>query len=204
MEPGKLTIRRTMKLLLTFAAIAALAFAAGPVPQRRGRAQLPAAKTESVTLTFQGATRRYLLHVPDSPGGAMVLAFHGGQETPENQQQISNLDTLSDRSRFIVAYPEGIGKSWADGRGTTNAEHEGADDVGFARAVVMDVARTHAIDRMRIYATGPSNGGIFVNRLGCEGSDLFVAIAPVVGKMASKIASTCRSPVVGAVVGVAG
>jgi len=142
--------------------------------------------------------------VPDSPGGALVLAFHGGQETPENQQQISNFDALADRSRFIVAYPEGIGKSWADGRGTTAADRDGIDDVGFARAVVVDIARTQAIDRMRIYATGPSNGGMFVNRLGCEASDLFVAIAPVIGTIASRLAPACHpsSPV--AVVGVQG
>jgi len=191
-----------VKLTIALAAIACLA--APIAAQRRGGPQKPSGKTETVTLPFQGTTRRYLLHVPDSPAGALVLAFHGGQETPENQQQISNFDALADRSRFIVAYPEGIGKSWADGRGTTNAEHEGADDVGFARAVVMDVARTHAIDRMRIYATGPSNGGIFVNRLACEASDLFVAVAPVIGTIASRIAANCRPPAVVAVVGVQG
>src|SRR5207249_1123293 len=89
-----------------------------------------------------------------------LRAKHAG-ERPENQQQISRFDAFSDRSRFIVAYPEGIDKSWADGRGTTAADRQGVDDVGFAKAVVMDIARMHAIDRMRIYATGPSNGGIF-------------------------------------------
>ena len=192
-----------MKLLLAAAAIAALAYAAETGVQRRG--QRPStATTESRTLTFQGASRRYIVHVPDAPGGALVLAFHGGQETPENQQQISHFDALSDRSHFIVAYPEGIGKSWADGRGTTNAERQGVDDVGFARAVVMDIARTHAIDRSRIYATGPSNGGIFVNRLGCEAPDLFVAIAPVIGAIASKLAPNCRPAAPIAVVGVQG
>ena len=72
-----------MKLLLASAAIAALAFAAQPAAQRRGRLpQRPAAKTQSATITFQGRERRYLVHVPDAPGGALVLAFHGGGETP--------------------------------------------------------------------------------------------------------------------------
>jgi polyhydroxybutyrate depolymerase len=193
-----------VKLLSAATVLLALTLAVDPSAQRRGRPSQPAAKTVSVTLEFQGTTRRYLVHVPDSPGGALLLAFHGGQETPENQQQISRFDALSDRSRFIVAYPEGIGKSWADGRGTTNAERQGVDDVGFARAVVMDIARTQAIDRTRIYATGPSNGGIFVNRLGCEASDLFVAIAPVIGAIASKFAAGCRPAASVAVVGIQG
>ena len=191
-----------MKLSSTAAVLAVLTARPADDGVQRGRSPKPASKTESVTLAFQGTTRRYLVHIPDAPNGALVLAFHGGQETPENQQQISHFDALSDRSRFIVAYPEGIGKSWADGRGTTNAERQGVDDVGFARAVVMDIARTHAIDRMRIYATGPSNGGIFVNRLGCEAPDLFVAIAPVIGAIASKLAPGCRPAAAIAVVGV--
>ena len=173
--------------------------------QRRGRPVRPsAAKTESVTIAFQERARRYIVHVPDSPGGALLLAFHGGGETPENQQQTSGFDVLSDRFHFVVAYPEGIERSWADGRGTTNADRQGIDDVGFAKAVVMDIARTQAIDRLRIYATGPSNGGIFVNRLGCEAADLFVAIAPVIGTIASKLAPNCRPSMPVAVIGVQG
>ena len=173
--------------------------------QRRGRPlRQPATKIDSVTLTVKGIARRYLLHVPDSPNGALVLAFHGGGETPENQEEISKLDTLSDRSRFIVAYPEGVGKSWADGRGTTAADMQGVDDVGFAREIVMDIARTHAVDRTRVFATGPSNGGIFVSRLGCDAADLFVAIAPVIGTIATKLAPTCRPAAPVAVVGVQG
>ncbi|HYM23658.1 MAG TPA: PHB depolymerase family esterase [Vicinamibacterales bacterium] len=194
-----------MKLTIGTAAAVVLVAAVPTTAQRRGRPAHPTiVKTESVALDYQGRTRRYLLHVPDSPGGALVLAFHGGGETPENQQQISSFDALSDRSRFIVAYPEGIGKSWADGRGTTNADRDGVDDVGFARAVVMDIAKTQAIDRTRIYATGPSNGGIFVNRLACDAPDLFVAVAPVIGTIASKLAPSCHPPVPVAVVGVQG
>ena len=191
--------------VLWLAAAIAVTTTAPSVAQRRGRALRPStAKTDSVTLIFQGTPRRYLLHVPDAASDTLVLAFHGGGETPENQQQISRFDALSDRSRFIVAYPEGIDKSWADGRGTTAADRQGVDDVGFAKAVVMDIARMHAIDRMRIYATGPSNGGIFVNRLACEASDVFVAVAPVIGTIATKLAPICHPSAPVAVVGVQG
>jgi polyhydroxybutyrate depolymerase len=52
----------------------------------------------------------------------LVLAFHGGSEMPENQEDISESDALSDRDRFIVAYLEGIDRSWADGRGSMSAD----------------------------------------------------------------------------------
>lgn len=155
-------------------------------------------------IAFQGMTRAYLLHVPPDPDGALVLAFHGGQEDATNQQQISGLDRLADREHFIVAYPEGIGKSWADGRGTTNADRQGVDDVGFAKAVVADIATAYQVDRERVYATGPSNGGIFANRLGCEAADTFAAIAPVIGTIATKLAASCRPSAPVAVVGIVG
>jgi polyhydroxybutyrate depolymerase len=153
--------------------------------------------TVSHTLTFQARTRRYLLHVPPNANGALVLAFHGGGESPENLESVTNLSTLADRERFIVAYPEGIDKSWADGRGTTTADKQGADDVGFAKAIVAAIAREHTVDRTRVFATGPSNGGIFSSRLACDGADTFVAIAPVIGTIAEKLAARCHpsSPV---------
>ena len=168
-----------------------------------GRGSAPSAAA-NVTLTFQGRTRSYLVHVPASADGALVVAFHGGGETAENQEQISGLDALSDRDHFIVAYPEGVGKSWADGRGTTNADKQGVDDVGFAKAVVADIAKAHRIDPARVYATGPSNGGIFSNTLGCRASDTFAAVAPVIGTVASAVAPTCHPPVAVAIVGVQG
>jgi len=161
-------------------------------------------------MTFQGLARRYLLHVPtggrtghDEPL-ALVVAFHGGGETPENLEEVTGFDALSDRERFVVAYPEGIERSWADGRGTTAADKKGVDDVGFAKAVVADIVRAQSIDLARVFATGPSNGGIFSNTLGCLASDTFAAIGPVIGTIAAPIALKCRPTDPVAVAGVQG
>ena len=62
----------------------------------------------------------------------------------------------------------------------------------------------HAIDRMRIYATGPSNGGIFVNRLACDAADMFAAVAPVIGTIATKLAPNCHPSTPVAVVAIQG
>lgn len=51
--------------------------------------------------------------------------------------------------------------------------------MGFARAIVEQVSTIVNIDQEKIYATGVSNGGAMAQRLGCEASDLFSAIAPV-------------------------
>jgi len=159
-----------------------------------------------VHLLSQGRDRRYLIHVPAhvaSPA-ALVLLFHGGSNTPEMMEEIGGFDLLSDREGFIVAYPAGIQKTWNDGRGTTEAAKAGVDDVAFVRQVIGDVEKKHSIDRNRIYAAGPSNGGIFSNRLGCEAADLFAAIGPVIGTLASNLASQCHPARPISVIGIVG
>jgi polyhydroxybutyrate depolymerase len=159
-----------------------------------------------ITLTHQGRTRQYLLHVPGVSIGAraLVLAFHGGGQSPDQMRQISGFNVIADRERFIVVYPEAFEKSWADGRHETQAEREGVDDVDFAKAVVADIARLFALDSSRIFATGLSNGGILAHRLGCEAADTFVAIAPVAASMATAIANTCRPVAPVAVIAIQG
>ncbi len=58
------------------------------------------------------------------------------------------------------------------------------DDVGFIAAVLDELEATLCVDLDRVYATGISNGGMFVHRLGCDLSDRFAAIAPVAGTIA--------------------
>jgi len=184
-----------MKPYLCAAVVAALA--SGAVAQQGARAMR--------TISSQGRTRNYLLHVPASPNGALVLVFHGGGGSPFDIESQTHFDDLSDREHFLVAYPEGFERSWADGRGTTKADREGLDDVALAKAIVSDIATTtHAVDRARVYATGPSNGGIFTNRLGCDAADVFAAIAPVIGTLAEKMALRCRPAARVSVVGVQG
>jgi polyhydroxybutyrate depolymerase len=199
-----------LRILPALAGLAvALLLVTAVVGQRAAVGAGSASAATSVTLQHHGVARRYLLHLPQTrPGeGAplpLVIAFHGGGEPPENLESITGFDALSDREHFIVAYPEGIDRSWADGRGTTAADRKGTDHVGFAKAVVADIARTHAVDRARVFATGPSNGGIFANTLGCAAADTFAAIAPVIGTIATAVAPKCHLSAPIAVIGVQG
>jgi polyhydroxybutyrate depolymerase len=141
-------------------------------------------------------SRRHLLHVPERLKAGtpvpLVLVFHGGSDTPENTEKFTGFSALADREGFIVSYPAGLAQSWADGRGTTAADRMGIDDIGFVRDVIAEISSRHRIDPKRIYATGPSNGGIFTHRLGCEIGGTFAAIAPVIAGIATTLAPNCR------------
>jgi polyhydroxybutyrate depolymerase len=140
-------------------------------------------------LEHGGRERSYRLHLPPHAGAhplPLVLAFHGGGGNARGFQRYAGLDPLAERDGFLVAYPNGSSRlfeerllTWNAGDCCGFASDTGVDDVGFALAVIEDVARQTALDRARVYATGHSNGAMLSYRLAAEASDRIAAIAPV-------------------------
>jgi polyhydroxybutyrate depolymerase len=58
------------------------------------------------------------------------------------------------------------------------------DDLGFIAQMLDRLERGLCLDLDRMYATGMSNGGMLVHRLGCDMPQRFAAIAPVGGTLA--------------------
>jgi polyhydroxybutyrate depolymerase len=143
----------------------------------------------TIAIEHDGRRRSYILHVPAKTGRALplVLAFHGGGGEAEGYKAYAGLDALSDREDFIVVYPNGSGLlprrllTWNAGECCGFAMNQRIDDVGFAMAVIDDVARRIAVDERRVYATGHSNGAMMAYRLGAERANRIAAIAPVAG-----------------------
>ena len=147
-----------------------------------------------------GTERNYFLHVPDDVDdpAPLVLVFHGGGPGGANKgrttARFTGFDDLADEHGFVVAAPSSYQGNWDDGRDTPHMPPEHVDDVAFVDAVIEDVAGQVAIDRSRIYATGVSNGGFFTERLACERTDTFAAVAPVIGTMAAPLDCAPTAP----------
>jgi polyhydroxybutyrate depolymerase len=99
------------------------------------------------------------------------------------------LDAIAEREGFVVAYPDGIGHHWNDGRPELDGT---ADDVAFIAALIDELAATYSLDRARVYVTGISNGAIMAYRLACELPDRIAAIAPVAGDVPLADLARCR------------
>jgi polyhydroxybutyrate depolymerase len=142
-----------------------------------------------LSLRHDGRTRRYVVHVPlaAASGRALpvLLSFHGAGGTPAAHQRFTRTDPLADREGFFVVYPEGTASgrllTWNAGTCCGPEVAGRVDDVGFALAVVDDLASRVAVDRKRLYATGMSNGGMMAHRLAAEASTRIAAIAPIAG-----------------------
>jgi len=134
-----------------------------------------------------GVKRTYVEHVPAKLGSIvpLLLSFHGHFGTGAGQARLTNFSALSDKYGFVVVYPDGIDRSWNDGRG-------GADDIGLVKALIADFSLRYPIDPKRIYVNGFSNGAMFSNYVGCTLASQIAAIATVEGYMPTEDAAGCH------------
>lgn len=58
------------------------------------------------------------------------------------------------------------------------------DDVGLVAKILDAIQSEFPVDSQRLYLLGVSNGGMMTLRLGCNLSDRFAAIAPIIGQLA--------------------
>jgi polyhydroxybutyrate depolymerase len=144
---------------------------------------------------FGGIPRTYTLHVPPGPANGLVINLHSAGNTGASHQALTHYDAIADAHGFVVAYPDGIDFSWADGRGASVPDRQRVDDVGFISALVTKLVAEFGIDPNRVYATGLSAGAFMANRLACERADLFAAVAPVDGTLGTNMACAPSEPV---------
>ena len=152
----------------------------------------PVAGTSEGRFTHAGRERRYLAVIPEGPGPfPLVAALHGRLGSGAQMLKLSGLVPIAQRERFVLVAPDGVGRSWADGRNTSPASKEGVDDVAFLVALVNEFVATHHVDPARVYAVGMSNGGFMALTLACRAPDTFSAVGSVTGFMGTDFAKTC-------------
>jgi polyhydroxybutyrate depolymerase len=189
--PMRLTFRRGSRLALVGVVFVLGSFAPGVTAWAWG------APPEAAQFDFGGIPRTYSLHVPAGVRGpsGLVVNLHAAGATGQQQAALTHYDAVSDAHGFVVVYPDGVDLSWADGRGASQPDRQGIDDVGFITALVGKLTADFGIDPGRVFATGLSAGAFMANRLACERADVFAAIAPVAGTLGSDVACNPSRPV---------
>ena len=146
-----------------------------------------------IAFTHQNLRRNYVVHVPPQAAARrplpVMLSFHGGGSNAEVMRSYTRMDIAADRDGYIAVYPNGSSGfqgrflTWNAGNCCGPAAALQIDDVGFALAVLDDLAARIPIDTSRIYATGLSNGAMMAYRLAAEASHRIAAVAGVAGAM---------------------
>ena len=180
---------RWRKIGLAFLAFLAVAFICGHLARARSQ-------DKRGSLQIDGRERTYVLHVPSSYDRTQVvpllLALHGRLGKGSGEERLAHLDKVSDKHGFLVVYPDGLDRSWADGRGGTPSDKNGVDDVKFLSTLIDKLEREYKVDEGRVYATGMSNGGFMSGRLACDLSNRISAVAIVAASLSESVAANCQ------------
>lgn len=158
------------------------------------------AQTDSITV---GALQRtYTVRLPSTYDGVtplpLVIAMHGGFGSGAQLENQSLLTATAEQEGFIVVYPDGVPnplgiRTWNAGGCCGYSMNNNIDDAGFISALLDTLFSELAIDTVRVYATGMSNGGFMSYRLACELSERFAAIAPVSATMTIDVCDPVRA-----------
>lgn len=133
------------------------------------------------SLTHQGRERTYLLRESTVPTDAVLIYFHGSQQSGSVGRKFTN--NTFDAVACHVVYPDGVEQHWNDARiGLHEKTRDlGVDDVGFVTALL---ARLHGyLGFSRVFLAGYSNGGQMVMRLMHEVPKLITGAATIAANM---------------------
>lgn len=176
--------------------------------------------TTNHSLDVEGLTRTFILHVPvnrpmSTGNGAvlpypLIIVLHGSSSSGADIEGTTNMDSLAEVNRSIVAYPDGIAgagglfpSDWNAGTCCGAAAREGIDDVGFIKALITEVSSKLSIDKTRIYVSGFSDGGRMAHRLACVMSEQIAAIGVVSGSLVDDACAPVKPVAVVAIHGTA-
>src|SRR3984893_12297188 len=132
-----------------------------------------------------GLSRTFLVHLPPSYGTqfqALVINYHGYDNTAQRTAQHTNMGAEADKEGFILVFPQAVDSppSWNAGIGAFGPTGD-ADDVQFTRDLISYLEKNYCVDAHRIYVTGYSLGGGMAYRVACTLSNQIAALATVAG-----------------------
>jgi polyhydroxybutyrate depolymerase len=140
---------------------------------------------ETISIQSGGITRTFIIHLAPSYGlipQALVITFHGYQNTALRTAQRTHLGDEADKAGFILVFPQGIDNppTWNAGIGADGPTGD-TNDVQFTSDLITYLEHNYCIDTHRIYVTGYSLGGGMAYRIACSLSNQIAAFATVAG-----------------------
>ncbi|MFL0351980.1 alpha/beta hydrolase family esterase [Xanthomarina sp. GH4-25] len=104
--------------------------------------------------------------IKENEKAPLLLNFHGSGMTALEHMMYTKTNQIAEEKGFIVVYPQGINNEWNVGFGQDY--DNGTKDIEFINVLIEKLIKNYPIDSTKIYATGLSRGGFFVQRLATE------------------------------------
>ncbi len=151
---------------------------------------------EEITLNDGNWDRTGLVYLPSSYNNGsdklpLILALHGRLGDGKGTVKFMKLNPKADALGYVVVYPDGISRSWADARNSGPAHDRGVDDITFLSKLIDECAAKYRIDTSRVYMVGMSNGGFMTTTFCCAKPEKIAAAVTVTGIMAVDPSTWC-------------
>lgn len=158
---------------------------------RRITSRRPAGTGEDTTakksIEVAGRTRTYLLQLPSNYTAAqrwpLVLVLNHHLLNASDAARITRFDDFAYRNGIIAVFPNSDGTSW---------DWQESSHIAFFNALLDSLEANNSVDPLRIYATGISNGGVMMFKLGCDLANRIAALSPVAALMPASLAENCH------------
>ncbi len=143
-------------------------------------------------ISVAGRSRSYYLYIPplwsQRQDKSVVIALHGGGTNGGSMARFSALSEKARKDGFMVAYPNGSGRSskvltWNSGACCGYASEHQIDDVQFINRLIDELIAQTGVDPVRVYVTGISNGAMMAYRIAAELAERVAAVAPIAGTL---------------------
>ncbi|MFI6361176.1 alpha/beta hydrolase family esterase [Nocardia sp. NPDC050630] len=138
-------------------------------------------------LAVDGLMRSVAVRPPREQNAPLVVVLHGNFSGSARtyarpiMYDWTSFAAHADEWGIAVAYPQGHGGCWADGRGVTTADESGVDDVSFLCAVIDWCGDRFGTVPDRTLVAGISNGAFMSHRFALEAADRVPVLAAVAG-----------------------
>lgn len=146
-------------------------------------------KQVNLTIKVNGTNRTMIVYTPNtvSKNMPLMIVTHGMNQDAGYQASCDHMYELIDKEKFIIAYLNGIDRTWDTG---------GTRDRNFVSQTIEEMYNKYTINKNRVYWSGFSMGSAFIYSSMADMLDKIAAFAPTSGiAFGGKEFMKCKKPV---------
>lgn len=146
-------------------------------------------KQQKVTIKVNGENREMQVYTPNTVSSnlPLMIVTHGMNQDAGYQASCDHMYELIDKEKFIIAYLQGIDRTWDTG---------GTKDRDFVFQTIDELHTKYNINKNRVYWSGFSMGSALIYHCMADAVDKIAAFAPTSGiAFGGKEWQRCPKPV---------
>jgi polyhydroxybutyrate depolymerase len=131
----------------------------------RNRGPIARRDLQPASIMVDGTARTYLVAGDPSEPRPLVIVLHGGGGQARGTIGLTGLADKGGAAGFATVFPNGLHRSWNDGRTGARLADRRHDDIGFLVAMIDQLTARGIADPTAVFVCGISNGAFMTDHL---------------------------------------